>query len=224
MFRSSDATVVIPNLKALDISPVTELPKFANLNSHEVDISNAGSLNACVANLPERLRETEGQHSFELAAAEENKYECEKSLSTIKSKFLAAHVNVQNSLANNRAKERMNFTLCPKLANESDIMFKNLPEGIQKTEKQLSQFNQQEQEHVRDYLNGCSSSRSKDSQFKVVADRLNTGCCFPDIRAASGAHPGLGQGALPETPSQSNSRPSSRHTEPPSCAVGRAVC
>ena len=117
-------------------------------------------MNSYVANLPERPHEREGQHSFGLAAAEDDDFEQEESPSAIESRLLPARVNIQKSVANNRAKERVNFTTCPNLANESDVMLKNLPNCIHKTDKHLSQFSLQEQEHVRDYLEGCVSSIS----------------------------------------------------------------
>ena len=96
MFKNSNATVVIPSLKALDTSAVTDFPKFANLNSCKVEFPNFGALNFGVAKLPERLHECEFQHSFGLAATAEDDFESEKSPSTIESKFLTAQVNNAN--------------------------------------------------------------------------------------------------------------------------------
>ena len=64
---------------------------------------------------------------------------------------------------------------------------------------------------VADYLKGCSSNSSKDSQYPVEA-RLETGPISSEL-AASGKILGVGQnGASPATPSSSSHRPNAKHT------------
>ena len=46
-------------------------------------------------------------------------------------------------------------------------MFKDVPKDIIKTDKQLSQVDPDAKRHVEDFLKGCVSSGSKDSQYTV---------------------------------------------------------
>ena len=118
------------------------------------------------------------------------------------------------------------------MANESDIIFKDLPGGIVKTDKQLSRVDPDAKRHVEDFLKGCvsrnsnsssssSSSSSKDSQYRV-GSRLKAGRCVPELVAALGTNPGLDQqGAFPETPSSSSPRPAGKHSAIVDYAAGR---
>jgi hypothetical protein len=132
--------------------------------------------------------------------------------STIQSKFLSAQVNLQKSKATERAIQRIAHVKIPKQANESDVMFENLPKtGIIKTDKQLSQIDEMHVATVADYLKGCCNF--KDSQSKLTADRIKTGLRVSGTRGAVGASPRhAGPQGATATASQSSALPSKKHT------------
>ena len=217
MFNNSNQTVVIKNVRKLDISQASQEQRVAAIlcssyvgssRQGEAQISDAeysvdhrlygGSLAR-----PPKEGNDELQDPEELAGCD------------IKSKFLAAQVNQQAALSRSQAKSRVVYVEKPKSANEneSDVMSKNLHEGKMPTYKQLSHVNNEDRQAVADYLPGCSSSR--DSQYKVGSrlegGLVSRGCAAASAPLPAASHDGAGIGS-PISPSVSSFRPTSKHS------------
>ena len=88
----------------------------------------------------------------------------------IAGKFLEAGLNMQSKLSRAQSLARTVHVDVPKLANESDSMFINIPKGHMKTDKQLSHIDADDRAVVSECLKGCgcsSSSSSSSSSSKL---------------------------------------------------------
>ena len=68
---------------------------------------------------------------------------------------MSVHANQQAELSRSKAKQSARFVINPKKADESDIMFENLPSIQTKTDKQLSAYDESSRDRVAAYLLGC---------------------------------------------------------------------
>ena len=152
MFKTQP--IVIPNLHALDI-PQNEAGRvFSSSKFGEVEPE-------CnfVGNLAKDTSDEVSHDCFP---------ESETAEQTIGQKFLAADVNIQSSLTREKVLARRAFVETPRLANESDKMFENVPNtGVATNDKELRKLNQSTSQIVADFLTGCASTSNRDSGFPV---------------------------------------------------------